>query len=70
MVLVFDALGGGSGTVTRTTAKGAIDIVYVGDSEADTWIMLEVRTGTATVETKPTSGLREDCFVLLGCVCC
>lgn len=42
VVLVFDALGGGSGTVTRTTAKGAIDVVYVGDSEADTWIMLEV----------------------------
>lgn len=43
---MFDALGGGSGTVTRTTAKGAIDVVYVGDSEADTWMMLEVSTLT------------------------
>lgn len=41
---MFDALGSGSGTATRTTAKGAIDVVYVGDAEADTFIMLEVRT--------------------------
>lgn len=39
---MFDALGSGSGTVTRTIAKGQIDIVYVGDAEADTFIMLEV----------------------------
>ncbi len=42
VILVFDALGGGSGTVQRTTAKGAIDVVYCGDSDADTFIMLEV----------------------------
>jgi predicted RNA-binding protein with PIN domain len=42
VVLVFDAIGSGSGTVIRTTAKGAIDVVYVGDADADTFIMLEV----------------------------
>jgi predicted RNA-binding protein with PIN domain len=42
VVLVFDAIGGGSNTVTRITAKGAIDVVYVGDADADTFIMLEV----------------------------
>ena len=42
VVLVFDAIGSGSGTVVRTTAKGAIDVVYVGDADADTFIMLEV----------------------------
>jgi hypothetical protein len=44
---VFDAIGSGSGTVTRTTAKGAIDVVYVGDADADTFIMLEVHTREA-----------------------
>lgn len=39
---MFDALGGDNGTVQRTTAKGAIDVVYCGDSDADTFIMLEV----------------------------
>jgi hypothetical protein len=43
---VFDAIGGGSNTVTRITAKGAIDVVYVGDADADTFIMLEVYHST------------------------
>lgn len=42
---MFDAIGSGSGTIVRTTAKGAIDVVYVGDADADTFIMLEVGVG-------------------------
>lgn len=42
VVLVFDAMGGETRRVRRTTNAGDIDVVFTGDSEADTWIMLEV----------------------------
>ena len=43
VVLVFDAMGGGSRTTSRTTNAGEIDVVYCGAEEADSWIVQEVR---------------------------
>lgn len=43
VVLVFDAMGGGSRTNVRTTNAGEIDVVYCGEEEADSWILCEVR---------------------------
>lgn len=46
VILVFDAMGGGTRSNVRSTNAGEIDVVYCGEEEADNWILGEVQCQT------------------------